>query len=275
MAIGYGSNSGPTPWWQLPEYKGKRENLEKSAPAGYEYDPVKMEYARTPTAQGAAVNQYNNAANPALAGLLAGITGGGAAGASGGGSMGAFGFGGSSTSTAGGASSVGTNGAGTTGISGGGRLPTLQMPDQSAASAASFATAKDRVGKTSRASLDALRGELGASGMLGGGAEGQLTRDVIQSGAGELGQVSRDQAVKETDVASDFAKTNFAGGITQRGQDVSASEAQARLAQEARLSDANLAFQKQQAASSQQLQMLQLALSGLKGGGSAGGGLVY
>ncbi len=268
MAAGGIGASGPTPWWQLPEYKGRRENLEKSAPTGYEYDPVKMAYARTPTAQGQAVNQFNTAANPALAGLLSGLGGG----MTGGGSFGA----GSASGSMGGGSAapMGSNAYGTTGVTGGGRLPTLQMPDQSASSAASFATAKDRVGKTSRASLDALRGELGASGMLGGGAEGQLTRDVIQSGAGELGQVSRDQAVKETDLAGDFAKTNYAGGITQRGQDVSAAEAQARLAQEARLSDANLAFQKQSAAANQQMQMLQLALSGLKGGSGASG-LVY
>jgi hypothetical protein len=153
-------------------------------------------------------------------------------------------------------------------------LPTLQMPDQSAATAAGYATAKDKVGQSGRASLDALRGELGASGMLGGGAEGQLTRDVITDASGQLGQVSRDQASKSADLAADFAKTNYAGGITQRGQDVSSQEAQARLAQEARLSDANLAFQKQNAAANQQLQMLQMALSGLKGSGG-GSGLVY
>ncbi len=242
----------------------------QAAPAGYEWDPVKGGYSRTPTAQGQAVNQYNTAANPALAGLLSSIGGGGGSlsGMMGGGSSGGGG------SMSGGGSSMGSNAYGTSGVSGGGYVPTLQMPDQSASSAASFAAAKDRVGKTSRASLDALRGELGASGMLGGGAEGQLTRDVIQSGAGELGQVSRDQAVKEADLAGDFAKTSYAGGITQRGQDVSAAEAQARLAQEARLSDANLAFQKQSAAANQQMQMLQLALSGLKGGSSASG-LVY
>jgi len=207
---------------------------------------------------GQAQNAQATAANPALAGLLSSLTSG--AGAVG---SGTFGGGMSGAASASG-SSVGTNGAGTTGVSGGGRLPTLQLPDQSAASNAAFATAKDRVGQTSRASLDALRGELGASGMLGGGAEGRLVADVITKGEGELGQVSRDQAMKESDLAADFAKTNFSGGITQRGQDVSAAEAAARLAQEQRLADASLNFQKQQAASQQQLQMLQLALSGLK-----------
>jgi hypothetical protein len=267
-----GVSEGPTPWWQLPEYRGNLDNLSKSAPPGYEYDPIKMGYVRTPASQGGAVNAYNTAANPALAGLFSSLSGG--ASAAGGGLFGS-GSAGVSGSATGGGSSVGTNGFGTSGVSGGGRLPTLQLPDQTAASNAAFATAKDRVGKIGRASLDSLRGELGATGNLGGGAEGQLTRDIIQGGAGELGQVSRDQAVKEANLSADFAKTNFAGGITQRGQDVSASEAQARLAQEARLADASLAFQKQQAASSQQLQMLQLALSGLKGGSAAGGGLVY
>ncbi len=75
---------------------------------------------------------------------------------------------------------------------------------------------------------------------------------------------------EQVDLSADFAKTRYGGAIAQRGQDVSASEAQARLAQEQRLADASLSFQKQQAASSQQLQMLQLALGGLKGlsGGS-------
>lgn len=275
-SYGSGASKGPTPWWQTDGggagggMQGKLNNLIKSAPAGYEYDPVKMEYTRTPTAQGAAAKQYNDAANPALASLMASISGGGGM-PSGGGGM----FGGGSVASGGNPSPSGGNGAGTSGVTGGARLPTLQMPDQTASTNAAFASAKDKVGKVGRASLDSLRGELGASGMLGGGAEAQGVRDVIQSGAGELGEVSRAQAGKSADLSADFAKTNFAGGITQRGQDVSAAEANARMAQEARIADANLAFQRQQAQASNQLQMLQLALSGMKGGGAAGGGLQY
>lgn len=254
---------GPPMEWSGDGYKAR------TAPPGYTWDEVKGEWVHSPTQQGQAVNEFNTAANPSLASLLSSITSGGGAPAANGGAPNA-----APGSSSGSASSVGTNGFGTSGVSGGNRLPTLQMPDQTNATNAAFATAKDKVGKTSRASLDSLRGELGATGMLGSGAEGQLTRDVITSGAGELGQVSRDQAGKQADLAADFAKTNFAGGITQRGQDVSASEAAARLAQEQRLADASLSFQKQQAASQQQLQMLQLALGSLKGGGSASG-LVY
>ncbi len=246
----------------------KDQQNQKGAPAGYTWDPVQQAYVHSPTQQGQAVNEYSTAANPALAGLLSSI---GAQTSGGTGS-----FGGSTSGSGTGSYSTGSGGGAMTsgGISGGSRLPTLQLPDQSAGTAAAYATAKDQVGQSGRASLEALRGELGASGMLGGGAEGQLTRDVITNASGQLGQVSRDQAGKSADLSADFAKTNYAGGITQRGQDVSASEAQARLAQESRLADANLAFQKQQAASANQLQMLQLALSGLKGS-TGGSGLVY
>jgi hypothetical protein len=140
----------------------------------------------------------------------------------------------------------------------------LSATDNTAANAASFATAKDQVGKIGRASLDALRGELGATGQLGSGAEVQGVRDVIQSGAGELGQVSRDQAITDAGHKADIAKTNYLGSVTQRAQDVGSQEAQARMAQEARIADQNNLFRQQQAASQNQLQTLQLALSGLK-----------
>lgn len=244
----------------------KDQQNQIGAPEGYTWDPVKQDYVHSPKQQGQAVNDYTSAANPALAGLMKSLTSG-VSGGLGGGSASATG----SASFANGAG----GGYGGSGMPGGSHLPTLQLPDQSAGTDAAYATAKDKVGKTSRAALDSLRGELGASGMLGGGAEGQLTRDVIQSGAGELGQVSRDQAMKGADLSADFAKTNYTGGITQRGQDVNMSEAQARLAQEARLADAQLAFQKQNAAAQQQMQMMELAMSGLKGAGGAGGGLVY
>lgn len=253
-----------------------------TAPAGYTWDPVSHTFVHSPTQQGQAVNDYTNAANPALAGLMSSLggmfSGGGASGA---GSQ----FGGGSPTSGSGSGSFGNGaggGYGGSGMTTGSRLPNLTLPDQTAGTNAAFATAKDKVGKTARSGLDSLRGELGASGMLGGGAEGQLVRDVIQSGTGELGQVARDQAMKSADLSADFAKTNYAGGITQRGQDVSAQEAQARLAQEGRLGDQTfglqnqqLQFQKQQAAANQQMQMMELALSGLKGLGGTGGGLVY
>lgn len=274
MAFGAGMggvSQGPTPWWQLPEYRGSLENLKSSAPPGYIYDPVKMGYTQTPQAAGAAVNEFTQAANPALAGLFASI--GGAASGAGGGTVGGGGGIGTSgtTGTSGGPSGSSSFG----GVTPGGTIAAPTLPDSTAATNAAFATAKDKAGKISRASLDSLRGELGATGNLGGGAEVQGVRDIISSGAGLEGQAARDEAMKQSEIAADFAKTGYAGAITQRGQDVSAQEAQARLAQERELQASRLAFEQQQLKSQQQLQMLQLALSGLKGGSTGYNPTVY
>lgn len=241
------------------------------APPGYTWDSVEGKWVHSPTQQGQAVNEYNTAASPALAGLLSSVGSSATSGAAS-----AFGGGVPNSASASGSAAGGVGGGapGGGGVSGGNYVAPIQMPSFKGANDAAFATAKDKVGGTGRASLDALRGELGASGMLGGGAEGQLTKDVIQGASGELGQVARDQAVSGANMAADFAKTGYSGSIAQRGQDVSAQEAQARLAQEKELSNARMAFEQRQADSQKQLQLLTLALSGLKGS-SGGSGLVY
>lgn len=215
---------------------------------------------------GTAAKTYQEAAMPdslkaLLGSLSSGISGGSAAGATGG-----FTAGGGSVGSTGGSS---TNGTGVMGSSSP-TIPTIAPPDATAATNAEYATAKDRVGKAGRASIDALRGELGATGMLGGGAEGQLVANQVNNAFGELGQVSRDQASKSADQAADFAKTGYAGAITQRGQDVAAREAEARLATERQLQESQQSFQQAQLKSQQQLQLLSMALGGLK---SLSGGL--
>jgi hypothetical protein len=227
---------GPTPWWQLPEYNNSPVMNPANAPSGYEYDPVKMQYTRTPTSAGQRYSQFANAALggiPSLAGL--------------GGSAGAFGGSGTGTGTGGSGGPVGS----------GSPIPTVQAPDMTQSNNAIFAQAKDKVGQLSRASLDSLAGELGGQGMLGSGAQVQATRDVVNNNAGELGQVSRDLASKQADTANQFAQMGYQGAITQRGQDIQAQEANARLALEQR---------------AQQYQLLQLILSGLGGAASASGG---
>lgn len=268
-----GTASGPMPWWQVPGPNGgggaALDNLTKSAPPGYEYDPIKMSYVRTPTAAGERVNQYTNAASPALAGILGSIgsaAGGagsstgsassataGIAGAGGGGSYG------SSSSASPGGSSGGP-------VQGGGNIPSIQMPDPAAATNAAFATAKDNAGKLARASLDSMNGILGSQGMLGSGAQVQGTRDIVSDAAGQVGQVSRDEAGKNADIAADFAKTNYGGAIAQRGQDVQSQEANARLGLAREQGNQRLSFEQTQLAQQRQLQLLQLALSGMKGG---------
>jgi hypothetical protein len=125
------------------------------------------------------------------------------------------------------------------------------------ANAATFARAKDKAGQLARAGLQSLQGELGAQGMLGGGAQAQATRDIIQTGMGQVGDVSRQQAIEEAAQKAKFAEFGYTGSITQRGQDIQLAEAQARLAAEER---------------ARQFDMLKLILSGL-GGAMGGGGL--
>lgn len=237
-----GVSAGPTPWWQLQK-PGTVQNLQSSAPPGYEYNLVDAAYERTPTSAGERASQFSDAAMPAsLKGLF------GAGGSGGGGSIGggaAFGMGGGAAAPGGGSGGP---------VQGGGGVGALQMPDQAEANNAEFARAKDRAGKTARASIDALNGELGATGALGGGAQVQGTKDIIQNAAGAEGEVVRDQAMKNADLRADTAKTNYAGSITQRGQDINAQEANARLALESR---------------QQQMQMLQMIMASL-GGGSGG-----
>jgi hypothetical protein len=194
---------------------------------GYEYDPDKMKYVRTPTAAGQRVSQYLTAA-------LGGLLGGGGLGGIGGGFL-------------------GSGGAGGTG--GGGYVSPIQPPDMTSANAATFARAKDKAGQLARAGLQSLQGELGAQGMLGGGAQAQATRDIVQTGMGQVGDVSRQQAIEEAAQKAKFAELGYTGGITQRGQDIQLAEAQARLAAEER---------------ARQFDVLKLVLSGL--GGALGGG---
>ena len=121
-------------------------------------------------------------------------------------------------------------------------------PDMSAANAAVFGRAKDQAGQTGRASLQSLRDELGATGMLGSGAEAQGVRDITQSAAGQLGDVTRDQAIQGANQQADFAQMGYQGQVAMRGQDVQAQGDRARIELQRQLA---------------QQQLLQSALAGL------------
>src|SRR6266498_3868485 len=65
------------------QYAQQNQLLQGATNAGYMWDPVQNQYVRTPQSLGAAQNTYQNAANPALAGLyssIQGLFGGGAGG---------------------------------------------------------------------------------------------------------------------------------------------------------------------------------------------------
>lgn len=197
--------SGPTPWWQTT--MGKNDalgNLERSAPSGYQYDPVQMKYIRTPSSLG-----------QDAAAMFGGMTGGGPASlqALSGSGGGVFGQGGSGT-----------------GGSTAGNVPHVAAPDMTSSNAATFGAAKDRAGQVARASLDALNGELGSQGMLGSGAQVQGTKDIIMDAGQFTSDVNRQNAVNDAQMKGDFAKLGYQGDITQRGQNIQHEEANAQLA---------------------------------------------
>ena len=103
---------------------------------------------------------------------------------------------------------------------GGGNAGHIGPIDMTAANAAAFGRAKDQVGQTTSGALTGLRSVLASRGMLGSGAESRGTVSAITKGMGELGDVSRANAINDVNVNLDVAKTNQASDIAQRGQDI-------------------------------------------------------
>lgn len=126
-----------------------------------------------------------------------------------------------------------------TGTQGGASTAHLAPVDTSAAEVASFGKAKDQVGLESTGALAGLRSALGGRNLLGGGLEARATTQAATSAAGQLGDVSRQQAVTRADEAQKNATTNFQGDITQRGQDFQKEEAGNSLAGELAVAGAN------------------------------------
>ncbi len=98
--------------------------------------------------------------------------------------------------------------------------------DTTAAQSAAFARAKDQVGQTSAGALAGLRSSLASHGMLGSGSESRGTAAVVNAGQGQLGDVSRQQAIDSAANAQRTAEFNATGGITQRGQDIASADTQ-------------------------------------------------
>lgn len=223
--MGAGISSGPTPWWQTGGQQANLNNLQSSAPDGYKYDPVQMSYVRTPTSLGADAGAAGSAAITGLSGALSGLTGtpaASAATAAPGAAVGAAdtGLPPHVGSSAGGTSSGSASGGSSSGSP---TVPQIQAPDTTAANAAIFAKAKDQVGLQARSALQGLEGEMAGRGTVGSGVEGRGMTSLIASGQGQLGDVTRQNAVTDAGNAEANATTGFNGAVTQRGQDLSSA----------------------------------------------------
>lgn len=101
----------------------------------------------------------------------------------------------------------GSESAGTTG---GGLTPGMPVyGDLEGANNEEFGRAKDRVGQLTRGSLRGLREALAGQGRLGGGLEAMGTAEVLGSGAGQLADTVREQAIQNVDRRRHTMDQNF------------------------------------------------------------------
>ena len=114
----------------------------------------------------------------------------------------------------------------------GGTAPTISRTGGSigateqAARAAAFARAKEQTGRIGRSSLTGLREALASRNMLGGGAEAVGTGQIVGGAEGALNEFTREQMINDFAAAQQAAGQEYSGAITQRGQDLSAQQAQ-------------------------------------------------
>lgn len=89
-----------------------------------------------------------------------------------------------------------------------------------AARTAAFSRAKDRAGQIARASLTAIAEEMAGRGLSGSGIESLREAGALDSTAGALLEVDRDQAIADAQRAGEVNDLTYQGGIQQRGQDL-------------------------------------------------------
>jgi len=190
-------------------------------PPGYTWDQVQGKYVKTVESaprQLATADKSQTNQDALYAQMLASLNGAGGSSGVGAGYTGGGSAGIPARVGAGGGTSGGTGGGGTG--AGGGAYSTVTPVDTRAAESAAFGRAKDQVGETSQGALSGLRSALGGRGMLGSGAEYRGTANVFNKGQQQLGDVSRGLAIKGAENAQENAQTNYAGGLTQRGQNM-------------------------------------------------------
>lgn len=105
------------------------------------------------------------------------------------------------------------------------REPGVSQEDRTAAENAEFSKAKDVVGRTGRASLNALSGEMRARGISGSGINAQGIANAVDKASGQLGNVGLTNAIEALKRQAQISDENYAGGMQQRGQDIGYNEA--------------------------------------------------
>lgn len=134
----------------------------------------------------------------------------------------------------------------TAGLGSGTSIPpptSLSMPDPTAATNAQFARAMDAQGQQNQGAIKGLNSALAGEGLLGSGTQGAQTGQIVQQGAENLANLTREQAIQNLNTANQFATTQYQGGIQQRGQNIQQQESQEQLQENAALAALQAALQ--------------------------------
>jgi hypothetical protein len=113
-------------------------------------------------------------------------------------------------------------------------VPRVNLPgvvDTSGARSAAFGRAKEQVGDITSSALQSLENLTASRGFAdapAGGAEGALQADILSSGARDLSEVPRDQAIEDARRSAQVEDRNLAAALTQRGQDIGVQSFNAR-----------------------------------------------
>lgn len=97
--------------------------------------------------------------------------------------------------------------------------------NETAARAAAFARAKEQAGRTANSALMSLRGLFEDSGTTGSTMEAAQAGNIIGGAGAGVNQFTRDQLMSDLARAAEIEDMQYQGGITQRGQDISAKNA--------------------------------------------------
>lgn len=92
--------------------------------------------------------------------------------------------------------------------------------NEGAARAAAFAQGKDRAALIAQKGLEGVKNLFASRGIGGSTMEGEGLTDVFAGATNTLGNLNRDITMADASRAGQLADRNYAGNITQRGQDI-------------------------------------------------------
>lgn len=95
----------------------------------------------------------------------------------------------------------------------------------SMADSAAFARAKDRTGQTARASMNAIRDNMGERGIQNSGIESKLTGDVVGRAQGQLGDFDREAMIRDFDRSNQISDAEYAAAVDMSNRNASGANA--------------------------------------------------